>query len=51
MSAYGKQVVEKLFTVIRDYELITISGLADGTDQLCHELSIEYSIPTIAVLA
>ena len=29
---------------------MTISGLADGVDMLCHELSIEHHIPTIAVL-
>lgn len=30
--------------------MVTLSGMADGTDTLCHELSMQYNIPTIAVL-
>lgn len=50
MSAYGKQVIESLFTSLQDYDMVTISGMAEGVDQLCHQLSCEYSVPTIAVL-
>ncbi len=50
MSLYGKQVLESLFTSAQEYDLVTISGMADGVDQLCHKLSHEYNIPTIAVL-
>ena len=50
MSSYGKQVLETLFTSAQDYDIVTISGMAEGVDQLCHELSHEYTIPTIAVL-
>ncbi|MFA6255711.1 MAG: DNA-protecting protein DprA [Candidatus Absconditabacterales bacterium] len=50
MSIYGKKVVETLFTPAADYDLVTISGLAEGVDQLCHQLSREHKIPTIAVL-
>ncbi len=50
VSSYGKQVIEHLFQSVQQYNLVTISWLADGVDMLCHELSMEYHIPTIAVL-
>jgi len=30
--------------------MVTISGMAEGVDQLCHKYSIENNISTIAVL-
>ena len=50
MSLYGKQVLETLFTSAQDFDIVTVSGMAEGIDQLCHQLSREYHIPTIAVL-
>jgi len=50
MSIYGQKVIETLFSHARDYDLVTISGMAEGVDQLCHSLSLEHSLPTIAVL-
>lgn len=50
MSSYGKKVLESVFTIARDYDIVTISGMAEGVDQLCHTLSQEHHIPTIAVL-
>ncbi|MFA7298628.1 MAG: DNA-protecting protein DprA [Candidatus Absconditabacterales bacterium] len=50
MSLYGKQVIESLFTTISHHDIVTISGMAEGVDQLCHKLSRENNIPTIAVL-
>lgn len=50
ISPYGKQVVEHLMDRAQHYNLVTISGLAHGVDMLCHTLSIDYKIPTIAVL-
>lgn len=50
VSGYGKQVVEHLFDYAKQYQLVTISWLADGVDMLCHEISIQHKIPTIAVL-
>jgi predicted Rossmann fold nucleotide-binding protein DprA/Smf involved in DNA uptake len=50
MSGYGKQVLETLFASAGDYDFVTVSGMAGGVDQLCHKLSREYGIPTIAVL-
>jgi DNA processing protein len=50
MSSYGKQVLEKLFSFALEYDFVTISGMAEGIDQLCHTLSREHTIPTIAIL-
>lgn len=50
MSNYSKSVLENLFTQMQHYEVVTISGMAEWVDQLCHTLSGEHKIPTIAVL-
>ncbi|MBS8122231.1 DNA-processing protein DprA [Candidatus Vampirococcus lugosii] len=51
LSNYGKKILEELFDKLKGYKNIaTISGLASGIDQLCHNLSIENNIPTISVL-
>jgi len=47
---YGIQVLHKLFQEAGRHELVTVSGMADGIDQLCHHLSMQHGIPTIAVL-
>jgi len=49
-TEYGIQILHKLFQEAKDYDLVTVSGMADGIDQLCHHLSIQHGIPTIAVL-
>jgi predicted Rossmann fold nucleotide-binding protein DprA/Smf involved in DNA uptake len=50
MSTYAGQVMEALFEVAKAYDVVTISGLARGVDQKCHQLSLKSSLPTIAVL-
>lgn len=50
MSPYAQEVLEKLFLILQDYKLTTISGMADGVDSLCHSLSLRYHIPTVAIL-
>ena len=50
MSSYGKQVIDALFLSSQAYNITTISGMAEGVDQYCHQLSREYTLPTIAVL-
>ncbi|MBP7884973.1 DNA-processing protein DprA [Patescibacteria group bacterium] len=39
-----------LFDVLPDYDVVTISGLADGVDTMAHTMSLDKKIPTIAVL-
>ncbi len=47
---YSDKVLSKLLETATNYDLVTISGMADGVDQLCHSISIKNNIPTIAVL-
>jgi DNA processing protein len=42
--------LDRLFKTLDRYDLVTVSGLAPGVDQLAHRLSIEKGIPTIAIL-
>lgn len=50
MSPYAEKVLDQLFALSPSYDIVTISGLAPGVDTYCHELSLKYNIPTIAVL-
>lgn len=50
MSAYGQKVMETVFACASEYDFVTISGMAEGVDRLCHKLSLDQHIPTIAVL-
>jgi len=49
-SEYGIHILHKLFQETKDRDLVTVSGMAEGIDQLCHHLSMQHGIPTIAVL-
>jgi DNA processing protein len=50
MSSYADKVMEALFQHASSTNLVTVSGLARGVDQKCHQLSLQYHIPTIAIL-
>jgi DNA processing protein len=50
MSPYAERVMETLFQQAKGISFTTISGMARGVDQKCHQLSLEYGIPTIAIL-
>lgn len=50
MSQYANQVMQALFTQIADSDIMTVSWMARGVDHLCHQLSIGYHLPTIAIL-
>ncbi|MCF7835169.1 DNA-protecting protein DprA [Candidatus Gracilibacteria bacterium] len=50
MTEYANRVMHKFFESASTYDLVTVSGMAPGVDQLCHSLSIKHKIPTIAVL-
>ena len=50
MTPYAQEVLKALFAVLKNYDVVTVSGLAEGVDQACHTLSLEQGIPTIAVL-
>jgi len=50
MSEYANQVMQALFTQIWNSSIVTVSWMARGVDHLCHQLSIGYHLPTIAIL-
>ncbi len=49
-SWYQEQVLKDSFKEFSKHHVVTISWWALGIDTLCHELSLEYWIPTIIVL-
>ena len=50
MSQYANQVMQALFTQIWNSNIVTVSWMARWVDHLCHQLSIGYNLPTIAIL-
>lgn len=50
MSQYANQVMQALFMQLSGSDIATVSWMARGVDQLCHQLSIAYHLPTIAIL-
>ena len=50
MSPYAQEILIELFRHLRYYDIVTVSGMAPGVDTLCHDLSLQYDIPTVAVL-
>lgn len=49
-SQYSFKVLQNMFEIAQNYDFVTISGMAEWVDQLCHSFSVKYKIPTIAVL-
>lgn len=49
-SQYSFRVLQNMFEIAQNYDFVTISGMAEWVDQLCHSFSVKYKIPTIAVL-
>ncbi|MBB4806801.1 DNA processing protein [Chryseobacterium defluvii] len=51
ITSYGRQFITDFFEETGNCHYISISGLALGADKEVHERSIQYKIPTVAVLA
>ncbi|MBO4488216.1 MAG: DNA-processing protein DprA [Bacteroidales bacterium] len=49
-TEYGCQCVRKIVRELQETDVVTISGLAYGIDTEVHSRSLEYDIPTIAVM-
>lgn len=49
-SQYSFKILENMFNYAKNYELVTVSGMAEWVDQLCHTFSVKNNIPTIAIL-
>lgn len=50
ITAYGKQVTEKLVSDLVASRFVVVSGLARGVDSFAHKVTIEQSGKTVAVL-
>ncbi len=48
---YGRSVIAEMFTELPSYQPSIVSGLAYGVDIESHRKSLEYKLPTFAVLA
>ncbi|ASK31359.1 DNA-protecting protein DprA [Chryseobacterium sp. T16E-39] len=51
MTNYGKQFINTFFEETKSCDFISVSGLALGVDKEVHDQSLQYKIPTAAVLA
>ncbi|MBO7492162.1 MAG: DNA-processing protein DprA [Bacteroidales bacterium] len=49
-TEYGRQCVRKVVRELQEADVVTISGLAYGIDTEVHSRSVEYDIPTVAVM-
>ena len=50
-SSYGKEQTRQAVEGLRGQDIFTVSGLALGIDTQAHQSSLDYGIPTYAVLA
>lgn len=49
-SVYANQVLEKIIPEIVDANIVTISGLAQGIDSICHRITLNNGGKTIGVI-
>ncbi|MBR1769003.1 MAG: DNA-processing protein DprA [Bacteroidales bacterium] len=47
---YGIWATERIVETLKQYDVVTVSGLAYGIDSASHRASLKYDIPTFAVL-
>jgi DNA processing protein len=47
-SHYGKEVVHKLISGLRGYNICIVSGLAYGIDSIAHRAALDAGLPTVA---
>lgn len=50
-SEYGRQFTEKLIEVLKDKNVLVVSGLAAGIDGMAHKYALEAGLQTTGVLA
>lgn len=50
-TAYGKAFTEQLCEALKPYEVLVVSGLAQGTDTNAHKYALKNQLQTVGVLA
>jgi DNA processing protein len=50
MSPYADKIMDAFFQQAKNIDIVTVSGLANGVDHKCHQLSLQNNFPTIAIL-
>ena len=50
-TEYGRQLCKQLAEVLRDHNVLIVSGLAYGIDVAAHKESLAHGIPTVGILA
>src|SRR3989344_1689451 len=48
-TTYGRDVCEKIFSGLRNYPIVIVSGLAIGIDTLAHQNALKNGLKTIAM--
>lgn len=51
ISLYGNQFIHDFIDIVKNENIMTVSGLALGVDAEVHDYSIQSNIPTVAILA
>lgn len=51
VSPYGRKVCRELIAAAAELNIVLVSGLAYGVDQLAHQQALDSGIPTVGVLA
>jgi DNA processing protein len=49
-SPYGQMLCQQLVALLKDYDVLVVSGLAHGIDVTAHRQSLLHHIPTVGVL-
>ena len=50
-TAYGEKICRQIIETLKPYNVLVVSGMAYGIDVCAHKTSLEFDIPTIAVMA
>lgn len=50
-TEYGRMMTEQLISELQNLGVLVVSGLAFGIDAIAHKAALQYSLPTVGVLA
>ena len=49
-TGYGESVTKKIINGLKPYNIVVVSGMAQGIDSIAHAIALENNMPTVAVL-